>query len=202
MTGDEGFEGAFLSRNVPGASARLQGSVVGIMGAGGLGSNVAHALVRAGVGRLIVADHDRVEVSNLNRQLFFRDQVGALKVEALTETLERISPLTRITTLAESITPENIVAIYGEADVLVEALDLAASKASLIEAWLLKTKKPIVAASGLAGIGGTEKIRVRRMGRLAVCGDGESDRSEGLCSARVAMVACMQANIALELLLS
>jgi sulfur carrier protein ThiS adenylyltransferase len=201
MSGDERFERAFKSRNVPGASARLEAAVVGIMGAGGLGSNVAHALVRAGVGRIIIADPDRVEASNLNRQLFFRDQVGVLKVEALTATLERIAPFTRITALARSITPGNIMDVYREADLLVEALDLAASKASLIESWLMKTSKPIVAASGLAGIGRTERIRVRRMGRLVVCGDGESEMAEGLCSARVALVAGMQANIALELLL-
>jgi sulfur carrier protein ThiS adenylyltransferase len=58
---------------------------IGIAGCGGLGSNCAVALSRVGIGRLILVDFDVVELSNLNRQYYFRDQIGLLKTEALTE---------------------------------------------------------------------------------------------------------------------
>ena len=200
---DDPFEAEFFSRNVPGSAARLKRCTVGIVGAGGLGSNAAHALVRAGVGRLIAADPDGVELSNLNRQLFFRDQAGRPKVEALAETLGRISPQCTLDFHAVRITPDNLLRFFGEADLLIEALDRAESKAELIEAWLRQTSgRYIVAASGLAGIGKTEDLKVRRLGRLILCGDGLSDMATGLCSARVALVASMQANIALSLLLA
>ena len=70
----------------------LENAKVGIAGAGGLGSNCAMHLVRAGVKKLVIADFDVVSESNLNRQFFFRDQLGRKKVDALAENLRRIEP--------------------------------------------------------------------------------------------------------------
>jgi sulfur carrier protein ThiS adenylyltransferase len=198
----ERFEQAFTSRNVPGTFEKLKQAKVGILGAGGLGSNVAAALVRAGVGHLIVADHDHVETSNLNRQLFFLDQVGRPKVEALAETLTRINPYVELILHRLRITPLNILTVFGEVDILVEALDQASEKASLIEAWLVQRPDGfIVAASGLAGFGDTERLEVKRVGRMILCGDGEKDAAMGLCASRVGAVAHMQANAVIEFLL-
>lgn len=193
----------FASRNVPGTFERLQQACVGILGVGGLGSNVAASLVRAGVGRLILADHDMVERSNLNRQLFFQDQIGRRKVDAMAETLLRINPKVDLICHRARITPDNLRETFDRADLLVEALDAAKEKALLIEAWLMQMPdRMIVAASGLAGYGKTEDLTVRRVGRMIVCGDGQSDAAQGLCASRVGIVAQMQANTAVEILLS
>ncbi|MFH2001974.1 MAG: sulfur carrier protein ThiS adenylyltransferase ThiF [Planctomycetota bacterium] len=199
----EAFEKAFSCRNVIGSFETLQKSVVGILGAGGLGSNAAAALVRAGVGTLIIADPDAVEVHNLNRQLYFLDQVGMRKVEALAVTLKRINPYVSLRVHSVEVTPENLISIFNDADLLIEALDLAATKARLIEAWLVRKDHAfVVAASGLAGIGRNTSLDEKRMNRLIVCGDGQSPETMGLCAGRVGAVANMQANAAVEILLA
>jgi sulfur carrier protein ThiS adenylyltransferase len=181
----------------------LSRSVVGVAGAGGLGSNAAAALARAGVGRLIIADFDRLEAPDLNRQYYFVDQVGRPKVEALAENLRRMNPFSRYDVHAVRVTPSNVGALFGEADLLIEAFDGADQKQMLIENWLrLFPERPIIVGSGLAGYGGNNALRERELGRLYVIGDEESECDA--CSApmgpRVAAVAAMQANLAVELL--
>ncbi|MBQ8126560.1 MAG: ThiF family adenylyltransferase, partial [Kiritimatiellae bacterium] len=91
-----------------GERARLEGARVGIAGAGGLGSNCAQHLVRAGVRKFVIADFDTVAESNLNRQFFFRDQIGRKKVDALAENLRRIEPDLELDCRDVKLTPENI----------------------------------------------------------------------------------------------
>ncbi len=179
-------------------------ATLGIAGAGGLGSNIALSLVRAGIGRLIIADFDVVTYSNLTRQQYFLDQVGQPKVEALKANLSRISPYTEVCTCPQKITPANLQDIFGPAQILLEALDDADQKEMLIETWQsLYPQRYIIAASGIAGVGKNELIRTERLGRLIIVGDGVSELEPGICpvSARVALVANMQANLCLELLL-
>ncbi len=181
-----------------------QKAVVGIAGAGGLGSNIAVALTRAGVGKLIIADHDSVSTSNLARQQYFLNQVGLPKVAALQDNLRRISPYTSLSTYPIRITQVNMDSIFGHADILLEALDEASEKEMLIETWQsLFPDKVIIAASGIAGVGKNELLRTERSGKLYVVGDGVSELEPGLgaVSARVAAVANLQANLCLELLL-
>lgn len=193
----------FFSRHDPELLPVLRRAVVGIAGAGGLGSNVAVALARAGVGKLIIADMDRVYPSNLNRQQYFIDQVGRPKVEALLENLQRMNPFSHYEVHHTRLTPENIKRIFGEAEVMVEAFDLASEKSMLINTWLsLFPDRPIVAASGLSGFGKNNKLRTRKMGRLYLCGDEESEPTETVSpmAPRVGIVANMQANLVIELL--
>ena len=126
----------FYARHDPEVAAVLKTSVVGVAGAGGLGSNVAFHLARAGVGKLIIADFDRVETSNLNRQQYFIDQVGRFKVEALAANLRRIPSATVVVFRRTTVTARNAACLFGEADVLIEAFDRAGSKQMLIEAWM------------------------------------------------------------------
>ena len=168
-----------------------------------MGSNVAAALARAGVGKLIVADFDVLEASDLNRQYYFVDQIGRPKVEALGENLTRMNPFSDFEMRNIKVDRGNVGEVFGAADLLVEAFDLADQKQMLIEAWLaLFPTKPVIAASGLAGFGRNNKLRQRRLGNLYICGDEESECD--VCSApmapRVAVVAAMQANLAVELL--
>ncbi|MCK4414389.1 MAG: sulfur carrier protein ThiS adenylyltransferase ThiF [Candidatus Eisenbacteria sp.] len=191
-----------FARNVPGLTQRLQRAVVGIAGLGGLGSNVAVALTRAGVGTLILADDDHVALPDLNRQYYFQTDVGRHKVEALSAHLRAINPDLRIVSHLVRLTPETITGSFAAAELLIEAFDQAESKQWLIETWCRSyPRRPIVCASGLAGYGKTDQLRVRSAGRLYLCGDEESDQHLGLCSARVAIVANMQANVAIELLM-
>lgn len=189
-------------RNVPGIYEILKSKCVGIAGCGGLGSNVAVMLTRSGIGKLIVADFDIVGLENLNRQHFFLDQIGKPKVEALGEMLERINPSLEYVPVQEKLTPENIKTIFGNVDVMVEAFDIASEKQMLIDCWLkLNNHKPIVAVSGVAGMGSIEKIKVNRLNNLVVIGDFETDIKSGLIAPKVMMVASVEAGIVIELLM-
>jgi len=197
------LEKEFFSKHDPELLPILRRAVVGIAGAGGLGSNVAVALARAGIGQLIIGDMDTVYPSNLNRQQYFIDQIGRLKVEALLENLKRMNPFSEYEMHHVRITPRNVKKLFGEAEILVEAFDLATEKSMLINTWLsLFPDRPIVAASGLSGFGKNHKIRTRRMGRLYLCGDEESEPTETVSpmAPRVGIVANLQANIVIELL--
>lgn len=192
----------FLKRDLAVLSALSQ-STVGIAGAGGLGSNIAATLARAGVGKLIIADDDVLEAPDLNRQCYFVDQIGKPKVEALLENLTKMNPFSMYEIHNIKIDRENVKRIFGPADLLIEAFDMADQKQMLIETWLTHfPEKPVIAASGLAGYGGNNRLRQRRLGQLYICGDESSECD--VCTApmapRVNIVANMQANLAVELL--
>jgi sulfur carrier protein ThiS adenylyltransferase len=192
----------FLKRDLA-VLAALSESTVGIAGAGGLGSNIAATLARAGVGKLIIADYDVLEAPDLNRQCYFVDQIGKPKVEALLENLTKMNPFSMYEIHNIKIDRENVKRIFGPADLLIEAFDMADQKQMLIEAWLTHfPEKPVIAASGLAGYGGNNRLRQRRVGQLYICGDESSECNA--CTApmapRVNIVANMQANLAVELL--
>ena len=190
------FDGSQIFRdNPPGVTEAMQGCTVGLAGAGGIGSNVAAALVRAGLGRLIVADFDRIEPANLNRQYYFTDQIGFPKVVALRRNLELIHPGVRVDVHERMLDSESAGALFSDADILVEALDGEEAKVMLLESWFsLLPGVPVVSCSGLAGYGGTDSIRIDRREGLVIVGDQESDLSLGTLSSRVGIVANMMAN--------
>jgi sulfur carrier protein ThiS adenylyltransferase len=195
------LEALMTARHTPGVHQRIRDAAVGIAGLGGLGSAVAVALARLGVGRLILADFDVVEPSNLNRQQYFIDQIGRPKAEALEANLKRINPYVDYKAHCVRVTPENINALFSKVDVLVEAFDRADQKAMLLQSF---NGAPIVAASGLAGYGPSETLGVRRLGeRIHVVGDLETGAAPGcgLMAPRVGIVAHMQANLVLRILL-
>jgi sulfur carrier protein ThiS adenylyltransferase len=185
--------------------ARLRDARVGIIGLGGLGSNAAMMLVRSGVRRLVLADPDRVEESNLNRQLYFPDQLGRLKTEALAETLERIEPGVELALVPERITRENIADAFGGVEVLIEAVDNAGDKATLVAAASdLLPDTPLVWAMGLAGCGSANDIETRCVGPGSwLVGDLEADVRDGLplLASRVMVAAAQEAHMAIRLLL-
>lgn len=198
------MEKEYFSKHDPAILAILRRSTVGIAGAGGLGSNAAISLARAGIGKLIIADFDTVEPSNLNRQQYYMDQIGRFKVEALHENLKRINPYVEYELHCVRLHIGNIAALFAAADVMIEALDEAEMKRMLIESWIpLFPDRPLIAASGLAGVGLTGKIHVKRSGSLYICGDEETEPRSGISpmAPRVGIVANMQANLALELLI-
>lgn len=184
----------------------LEHTRIGIAGAGGLGSNCAMHLVRAGARRLVIADFDVVTAGNLNRQFFFADQVGRPKVEALRDNLLRIEPELELEIHNIRITPDNIRELFAGCAIVAEAFDRADAKQMLLAA-LLPDSKPVVAVSGLAGWGGSNEIRVCRVGmHLVLIGDGHSGTDPGNgsfpVSPRVGIAAAMQANSIAALLLN
>lgn len=197
------FERKFFSKRDLKILSILSKSAVGIAGAGGLGSNVAVTLARAGIGKLIITDFDTVEPSDLNRQQYFIDQIGKPKVDALLENLKKINPYSEYEVHNIKIDKDNVSKIFADVDILVEGFDKAEMKQMLIDAWLSHfPKKPIIVASGLAGYGKSEKLHSRKVGNLYICGDEETECEEGISpmAPRVALVANMQANLVLELL--
>ena len=201
----EEIEFLMMARHTPGVHQKIKTSVVGIAGLGGLGSAVAIALARIGVGTLILADFDVVEPSNLNRQQYFLNQIGMPKVEALQENLLKINPYVRIRLHNERLDRKNIERIFKEADVVVEALDRADEKAMLINAVSEKMPdKYIVAASGVAGYGDNNEIEtVRFSSRIFIVGDQKTAAQPGvgLMAPRVGIAAHHQANTVLRILL-
>lgn len=181
----------------------LERAKIGVAGLGGLGSNVLCHLVRAGVRRFVASDFDVVSESNLNRQFFFAEQIGRKKTEALAENLRRIDPDLELDFRDISLTAENIPEVFAGCDVVVEAFDKAEAKTMLIGA-LAKRDVPIVAASGLAGFGKSNDIRLRKAGaNLYLVGDLTSGISAELAPAspRVGIAAAMEANTVIALLL-
>jgi sulfur carrier protein ThiS adenylyltransferase len=183
----------------------LKTKTVGIAGAGGLGSNCAVALSRVGIGKLVIADFDIVSEDNLNRQYFFRYQVGQKKVVALKENISRINPDTNVEIHDIRLVHEDIPKIFGVCDVVVEAFDLAEMKNMIIEAVQNEMEPiPLVMGIGLAGWGDSNALRVRNVGNIYICGDEAREISENLppLAPRVGIVANMQANTVLEILLN
>jgi sulfur carrier protein ThiS adenylyltransferase len=201
----EELEALMAARHTPGVHEKVKRATVGIAGAGGLGSAIAIALARIGVGRLVIADFDVVEPSNLNRQQFFVDQIGLPKVDALKSNLQRINPYVKVAPFFGRIDTENVSQLFGMVDVMVEAFDAADQKAMLVETFLCRCPgKPLVAASGLAGFAPSNTVTTRRVGRnLYLVGDGETAArpGEGLMAPRVGIAAHHQANAVLRLLL-
>jgi sulfur carrier protein ThiS adenylyltransferase len=183
---------------------KLQKYTVGIAGCGGLGSNCAVALARCGIGKLVIADFDVVSEDNLNRQYFFHNQIGEKKVLALQENLYKINPDILIYAHDIKIEEKDVTPLFGKCDIIVEAFDLALMKRMLLETVLSELPgKYIVSGSGLAGWGGNHLFRTEVYDKLIVCGDMISEVSDENppLAPRVAIVANMQANVVLEILL-
>jgi len=192
-----------FKRNPSGTTEKLQKKTVAIAGLGGLGSNAAVALVRAGVGKLIIADFDEVELSNLNRQHYFQSDLGKKKTEALHDHLININPHIDLEVINKKLEPTDISVLFNDADILIEAFDLADRKKWIIETWSKAfPQKPVISGNGISGIGHTRDMKVIKAGHIYFCGDGTTEMKLGLLSSRVALVANMQANVCIELLLN
>jgi sulfur carrier protein ThiS adenylyltransferase len=198
------LEALIFARQPESITGSLKAGCVGIAGAGGLGSVLAENLARSGVGKLVIADFDCVEPSNLNRQRYSLEQIGLPKVQALADNISRFNPFITVVAVHERITVENAAALFKGCGIVAECLDSAAEKASLVSGMLKHMPQAkIVAASGLAGIGDGADIVVRKIGsRLYLVGDAVSDAASGagLFASRVGIAASMQSHVIIRLL--
>ena len=195
---------ALIARHGQELHDRFSSATAAICGLGGLGSNIAIALARAGIGKLILVDFDRVDITNLHRQQYKADQIGEYKAEALAANLLEISPYTEVKRVTEKVTEDNFRELLEEADIVCEAFDNAEAKAMLVNGILEKLPECyLVAASGMAGMGSPNSIETRRItDRFYLCGDGVSDVEEtmGLVAPRVMICAAHQAQTVLRIL--
>lgn len=179
-------------------------STVAICGLGGLGSNIAVALARAGVGKLILIDFDKVDITNLHRQQYKANQIGMNKTDALANNLREIAPYIKVETHTVCITENNAEQLLESADIICEAFDDAQCKAMLTNLILEKMpSKYLIVSSGMAGMGSANTIKTRRVSKkLYICGDEVSDVNiEGsLVSSRVMICAAHQAHTVLRIL--
>ena len=183
---------------------RFSSATVAVCGLGGLGSNIAIALARAGIGKLLLIDFDHVDITNLHRQQYKANQIGLYKAYALAENLLEIAPYTEIQAVTAKITEENFTDILQDADIVCEAFDNAESKAMLVNGVLEQFPQCyLVAASGMAGMDTPNTIKTRKVTkRFYLCGDEVSDVADsiGLVAPRVMLCAAHQAHTVLRVL--
>ncbi|MDD4005501.1 MAG: sulfur carrier protein ThiS adenylyltransferase ThiF [Elusimicrobiaceae bacterium] len=199
------FETMLAARHGAGVYAKLKKCAVGIAGAGGIGSHAAMSLARMGVGKLVLADYDVVEPSNLNRQSYCVSQLGMPKVSALAHNIEQANPYVKVKTVRRRLDSGNTARIFAGVDVFIEALDLPEEKTRAVVAFAkVYPSVPVIMVSGIAGCGPAGEMKTTRAGKnLYIVGDLESGvcPGAGLMAARVLIAAGMQANLAARLLL-
>ena len=195
---------ALIARHGLELHKRFSTATVAVCGHGGLGSNIAIALARAGIGKLLLIDFDRVDITNLHRQQYKANQIGCYKAEALAENLSEIAPYTEIQTVTSKITVENFAVLLKDADIVCEAFDNAESKAMIVNGVLEQLPDCyLVTASGMAGMDTPNTIKTRKiMKRFYLCGDEVSDVADtiGLVAPRVMLCAAHQAHTVLRIL--
>jgi sulfur carrier protein ThiS adenylyltransferase len=198
------WEGALIDRHGEERQRAFLNATVAVCGLGGLGSNIATALTRAGIGKLILIDFDKVDITNLNRQQYKMSQIGMPKTESCLENLRDISPYTEIEIHTIKLTEENIPELLGNADIICEAFDKADQKAMLVNT-VLETfpDKYMLSGTGMAGFGSANTIQSRKVfGKFYLCGDEKSDVSDGigLVASRVMVCAAHEAHMVLRIL--
>ena len=200
----EEWNKALVERHGKELHRAFSSAVVAICGLGGLGSNIAISLARAGVGQLILCDYDRVDITNLHRQQYKADQIGMYKTVVLAENLKEIAPYVSVEIHTERITEDNALTLLRSADIICEAFDDAECKAMLTNTVLSELPdKYLVAASGMAGMGTTNSIKTRRItSKFYLWGDESSEVADGigLGAPRVALCAAHQAHTVLRII--
>ena len=182
---------------------KFTSACVAVCGLGGLGSNVAISLARAGVGKLILIDFDKVDISNLHRQQYAVSQLGMYKTDAMKQTLSEIAPYCEIVTHTEKIREDNL-SLIADCDIVCECFDNAECKSMLVNGVAEQyPDKYIISASGMSGLHTGNTIQTKKLGkRLYICGDGMSDVADDgtLFAPRVMLCASHQANTVLRII--
>lgn len=198
------YENALIERHGMKVHKLIKHANVAIAGLGGLGSNVAILLARAGVGHLHLVDFDCVDISNMNRQQYNIEDIGTLKTTALTKNIKRFNPFIDITTQAVKVTEENAAEIFGKYPIVCEAFDKAENKAMLVNCILSEcSDTKIISASGMAGLYSSNMITTQKINdRFYLCGDTKNEVSDNsaLVAPRVAICASHQANMILRII--
>ena len=201
----EEFDSLLRARHTPGIHKTIKAATVAILGLGGLGSAVAGAMAKIGIGKMLLSDYDVVEPSNLNRQHYFIDQIGMLKTKALRDNLLRMNPSVRLTLIEKHLTEPDLPDLFNEVDVLIECFDDPVMKAAALRSVSSKMKHvAYVGSSGMAGFADNNLIVTRTIHPgIYLVGDevSEAKPGQGLMAPRVGIAAHHQANQALRIIL-
>ena len=201
MVTEKEFYDALAGRIGKGEACKLRDSAVGIAGLGGLGSNIAVILARSGVGRLVIADHDTVELSNIHRQCYPLESIGMKKTDAVMMEINRVNPFCKVEKHDIEL-DESSLDIFSDCDIVCEAFDSAENKIMLIEG-LSAMGKTVISGNGMAGKGPANSIITRKVGdSIYICGDGISDVDDegSLIPSRVTVCAAHQANAVIRII--
>ena len=205
MITKEQFEKALEERQTAKVRDGLKEGRVAIAGLGGLGSNIALMLARTGIRKMLLADFDYVDISNLNRQAYTMDQIGMAKTEAMEQLIRQVNPWIELEFFQGKVTKDNAAEIFGRYPIVCEAFDRAEEKAMLVHAVLEEMPESVViSGSGMAGSYSANLVQTRKvMERFYLCGDEthEVSKEESLTAARVAVCAGHEANMAVRLIL-
>ena len=205
MISKEELDRAFDARFPDEMREKLRGAKVAVAGLGGLGSNIAVMLARSGIGHLFLVDFDVVDVTNLNRQMYFISHLGLPKTEALPQILYQINPYLTCESVRIKVMPENVRELFKEYPIVCEAFDKPDQKAMLVRELLMQCPETIVVSgNGMAGYGDTNDICTsQKMRHLYVCGDQKTDVGGGigLMAPRVAACAAHEANKVIQLIM-
>ena len=150
---------------------KLAGSVVAVIGLGGVGAYAAEMLARAGVGRMILLDSDCVSESNKNRQLLALDSnIGRKKVEVMAERVKDINPSLDLTLIDEYLTSDNVASLLApfKPDFLVDAIDTLSPKLSLIH-YCVNAGIPLVSSMGSGAKYDATKVRLADLSKSRNC---------------------------------
>lgn len=196
---------ALLERHGAATQTKLDAASVAICGCGGLGSTVAIALARIGVGHMHLIDFDVVDMTNLNRQQYSVWHVGQPKPVALRQVIASINPYLDVRIDCTKVTDDNVRDLLAGDAIVAECFDVPENKTFLVNAVLENfPDKPLVSASGMAGYRSSNLISTRRVARnFYFCGDGETapKPGAGLMAPRVGVVAAHEANMITRIIL-
>ena len=198
------LDALLAARDTPGVRDKLRSAKVGIAGLGGLGSNVAVMLARAGVGHLVIVDDDTVDATNLNRQDYEMADIGRYKADALKDRISRVNPNVDVESNTSRVDADNAQSLFSGCGIVVEAFDGAESKAMLINTLLAYPGFRVVSGNGVAGFGpANEIITTEPLDRLVMCGDSRTEAGPGcgLTAAHVMIAAAHQANAVIRMIL-
>lgn len=200
----EEIQKALEARHGAELQSHFTNAAVAICGLGGLGSNLATFLARAGIGTLILIDFDRVDISNLHRQQYKTSQIGQFKTNAIAENLREINPYITLITHTTRITENNFCTLLQRADIICEAFDNPEAKAMLTNGVLeFMPDKYLIAASGMTGLASANAVHTRKIApHFYLCGDEVSDIADDrtLVAPRIALCAAHQAHMVLRIL--
>jgi len=201
----EDFYSKFTSKNASIIKKNIKGITIGIAGCGGLGSNAAIALARAGIQNIVIVDSDTVEISNLNRQQYALGDLGKFKVDSLEKILKSINPYIKIKKYKIRLNKNNVYKVFDKCKIVIEAFDTVASKSMIIKTFSDSRfkEKYLITGSGVAGYSSANNIRTKNISRnVFICGDNKTKplKSNGIMAPRVMITAGHQANTALQII--
>ena len=189
-----------LKRQDPLVNEKLKNAKVSILGCGGLGSNIAMTLARAGVGELFLYDFDRIEPSNLNRQNYTVDELGGSKEDITRDKITKTLPYVKCHSENIYLTMDNMDQISDRTDIFIEAFDNHKSKTMLFDYFVGKAGKHLITCSGLSGLGSLSDIKEKQIENVRLIGDFKSKPDQGLYLAYVGVIANLMALAAIKLI--